>query len=204
MSENLTFGDFMIFLVGVGYITTYITQLVIGTMGMVHSVPILQNGHKLKCTTVDSFEPDMMYIWLIVYGSLNWVHFLLYLSIRSISGPNTTDENGEKYDSLAGKTVKTVVVGLFRNFPENGIYVGWVGWGVYGIIQIFDQQVYNSLVGCDEYSAHLMTAACLVSLVLYCIAGIVCAFLILQEAYNKITDSNASIYYRRWDTTRTD
>jgi hypothetical protein len=38
-------------------------------------------------------------------------------------------------------------------------------------MQVFNEEVFDSLVGCDDYAAHLMNVICWISLVLNCILG---------------------------------
>jgi hypothetical protein len=131
-------------------ITITISSVVLGTMSLAFGVNMQYNTDVLNCTNGDyQFKPANMYIWLIVYGSFCWAS----VGITCLfSGFKETDEN------------------VINVNPCKIIHyqIGFVAfcWVIYGAVQIFNDDIYNSLYYCDEWGTYLMYVICMYSIIL--------------------------------------
>ncbi len=141
----------------VGIIAIAITQMVFATIGMSHAVPNLQNPPEFNsttCHTVSEFEPNMMYIWLVVEGALVWVSIIV-----SILTPSSNEEGEYQPNPLGGL-----------------VQLGSLGWIIYGCVIIFNETIYNSLVSCDDWGAYLMYTMSTLFIVCYGVLGALMLF----------------------------
>ena len=153
---NIT-GGCGLFVIILGVFAVVMTQLVFATMGLAHGVPNLQNPPNITdCDQSEDFPLRMMYIWLVVEGSLVWGSMVLGILIP---GPEVETENGEK------KRTPGPFSGL--------VQLASFAWIIYGCVIVYNEDIFSRLESCDDWGAHLMNTMATLFVVFYSIlAGI--------------------------------